>query len=138
MLILIYLSFSFCMFLDSKRLLSSEKLEAWRTDTAVFDFPMESTSYLKLWISNLIILFLVSSSSQSRLLSFTCSLCLSSFYVILFRALQISFISYTFNSYIIKLLTKKRILEKNLKKRLPIYFSCLEFQCHSIIFVMDW
>ena len=65
------------MHLGSVKLLFSKKSGVWSNGTVVFDLLMESASCLKLSISNLIMVFLVSGSSQSRLLSFTSSLCLS-------------------------------------------------------------
>ena len=89
-------------FLGNIKLLFSKKSVVWSNGTVVFYLPIESSSYLKLSISDFIIVFLVSISSQSRLLSFTCLL-LTPFLAfmsrILFRNLQISFIRESFNSH---------------------------------------
>ena len=58
-----------CIFFGNIKLLFSEKSGVWSNGTVVFGLPIEPASCLKLSISNLIIVFLVSSSSQSRLLS---------------------------------------------------------------------
>ena len=49
-----------------------EKSEFWSNDKLAFDLPMKSASCLKLKISNLMVVFLVSRSSQNRFFSFTC------------------------------------------------------------------
>ena len=58
------------IFLGNIKLLFSEKSGVWSNGTVVFGLTIESASCLKLSISYLIIVFLVSSSSQSCLLSF--------------------------------------------------------------------
>lgn len=68
LLILIY-----CLFLWVNIKFSFfEKSEFWGNDKLAFDLPMKSASCLKLKISNLRIVFLVSRSLQNRFFSFTC------------------------------------------------------------------
>ena len=107
---------------------------------------MESASCLKSASSNLMIVFLISSSSQSRLLSFTCSLCTSfkAFVsLILFRALR---------NHIIQLFNDENNSWKELEEEVCLFFvsrdrksfnnsgepgKVLYLWWHSI-FVVDW
>ena len=98
-------SFSVCILctLGNIKLLFSEKYGTWSNGTVVLDLPMKSASSLKLSNRNLIIVFLVSSISQSRLLSFTyllCTFCFAFMSQILFCTSQVSFIRESFNSRI--------------------------------------
>ena len=114
--------FSALKFLGNIKLPFSEKSVVWSNGTEVFDLPMEFASCLKLPISNFIIVFLVSSSSQRLLLPFTCSLC-TCFVVFMSRY---CFVPRKFHSlervwiHIIQLLTRRMILKKNLKKKLLV------------------
>ena len=92
-------------------MLFSEKSGVWSNDKVLLDLPMESASCLKFSISNLI--------------SF-----LTSVSLILFRTPQILFIRVLI--HITQLLKRRVLLEKNWNKDLPVYFSYLELNRHSI------
>lgn len=73
LLILCLLILIYCLFLWVNIKFSFfEKSEFWSNDKLAFDLPMKSASCLKLKISNLMVVFLVSRSSQNRFFSFTC------------------------------------------------------------------
>ena len=113
-LILIYLliiSFSVYIFFGNIYLLFSGKSGVWSNDKVLLDLPMESASCLKFSISNLT--------------SF-----LTSVSLILFRTPQILFIRVLI--HITQLLKRRVLLEKNWNKDLPVYFSYLELNRHSI------